>query len=85
MSPYGYEVILLPNMVKKCYGCGSSFVGKYRNSRFNLVIKHMDKRIAGKDSLGQLRYSVDFNNTYYHPLKSHIQNKNPFFDGNVHI
>ena len=65
MSPYGYEVILLPNMVKKCYGCGSKFVGKYRNSRFNLVIKHMDRRIAGKDSLGQSRYSVDFNNTFF--------------------
>ena len=45
----------------------------------------MDRRIAGKDTLGQLRYSVDFNNTYYHPLMVHIQKKNPFFDGTVRI
>ena len=55
MSPYAYEVVLLPNIVKKCYGCGSNFVEKYRSSPHNLVIKHMDRRIAGKDSFGQLR------------------------------
>ena len=85
MSPYAYEVVLLPNIVQKCYGCGSNFVAKYRSSPYNLVIKHMDRRIAGKDTLGQLRYSVDFNNTYYHPLMVHIQKKNPFFDGTVRI
>ena len=85
MSPYEYEVVLLPRIVQKCYGCGSNFVDKYRSSPYNLVIKHMDRRIAGKDSFGQLRYSVDFNNTYYHPSMAHIQKKNPIFDGNVCI
>lgn len=45
----------------------------------------MDKRIIGKDPLGQLRFSVDFTNTYYHPVKAHIQRKNPLFDGTVRI
>jgi len=85
MSPYSYEVVLLPTKVKKCYGCGSDFVEKYRSSPYNLVIKHMDKRIIGKDPLGQLRFSVDFTNTYYHPVKAHIQRKNPLFDGTVRI
>lgn len=29
MSPYSYEIVLLPTKVKKCYGCGSDFVEKY--------------------------------------------------------
>ena len=85
MSPHAYEFVILPNIVQKCYGCGSNFVDKYRYSPHNLAIKHIDRRIAGKDSLGQLRYSVDFNNTYYHPFMAHIKKKNPFFDGNVRI
>lgn len=85
MSPYAYEVVLLPTMVKKCYGCGNNFVERYRSPPHNLVVKHMDKRIAGKDTLGQLKYSVNFNNTYYHPSMAHIQKKNPYFDGNVRI
>ena len=85
MSPYPYEVVLLQNKVQKCYGCGNNFVDKYRATPFNLIIKHTDKRIAGKDSLGQLKFSVDFSNTYYHPILAHIQRKNPLFDGNVRI
>ena len=61
------------------------FCGKYRYSPYNLAIKHIDYRIAGKDSLGQLRFSVDFYSTYYHPLMAHIKKKNPFFDGTVGI
>lgn len=54
MSPYAYEVVLLPTIVKRSYGCGSNFVERYRSLPHSLVVKHMDRRIAGKDSLGQL-------------------------------
>lgn len=85
MSPYDYEVVLLPRIMQKCYGCGSNFVHRNRSTPYNLVIKHMGRRIAGKDSFGQLRYSVYFNNTYYHPLMTHAQKKNLLFDGTVCI
>ena len=43
-------------------------------------------QIFGKGSLtGQLLYSNDFSNTYYHPVASHIQCKNPVFTGTVYI
>ena len=59
---YFYQLI-----VHKCYGCGSNFVDKYRYSPYNqLSIKQINRMIAGKDSLGQLQYSVEFNNTCYH-------------------
>ena len=80
MSPHKYEVVVLKPIVKTCYGCGSPFADKYRSSPYNLVVKHVDRRVTGKnDHTGQLLYSRDFANTYYHLVKSHIQRRNPVF------
>ena len=82
MSPHQYEIVLLPATVKKCYGCGSDFVQKYRNAPFNLVVKHMDRRVMKRNAqTGQLIFNQDFSNTYYHPVATHIQRKNPVFTG----
>ena len=45
----------------------------------------LDKRVTGKNSDGQLVYSTDFSNTYYHPSLLHIKRKNPAFNGIVLI
>ena len=66
----------------KCYDCGQNFAN---NITFNLVIKHIDRRIRGKDSNGHFIYNSDFIPTYYHPMLSHILRKNPYFDGRVQI
>jgi hypothetical protein len=82
MSPNAYEFVLMPLNVKKCYGCGGSFVDKYRTSPHNVIIKHNDKRVIGRDErTGHLIYSSNFSNTYYHPIESHIRQKNPIFTG----
>ena len=66
----------------KYYGCGENFAN---NIAFHLVIKHIDRRIRGKDSNGHFIYNSDFTPAYFHPLRSHIQRKNPYFDRRVHI
>ena len=44
------------------------------------MIKHLDKRVTGKDSVtGQLIHSQDYSNMYYHPIAAHITKKNPLF------
>lgn len=85
MSPNQYEIIVLPAAVKKCYGCGNAFVSKFRKSPHNLIVKHLDWRISGKSPQGNLTYSADFCNTYYHPSRAHVQRKNPIFTGLVYI
>ncbi len=84
-SPHPYEIVAFPSNVKKCYGCGSEFVEQYKHSPYNLIIKHLDRRVMGKDALGALIYSTDFTNTYYHPSSLHIKRKNPNFNGVVLI
>lgn len=80
MSPHAYELIALPTNVRKCYGCGNDFVDKYRNHPYNIIVKHIDRRVMRKDNLtGALIYSTDFSNTYYHPSSEHIRRKNPLF------
>ena len=37
------------------------------------------------DYTGQLHYCRDFSNTYYHLLRSHIQGRNPAFNGFLYI
>lgn len=82
MSPFPYEVVLLPNNVRKCYGCGNDFADKYRKPPFNLIVKHMDRRVIRKcEQTGRLVFSHDFNNTYYHLVALHILRKNPTFAG----
>ena len=82
MSPHKYEVLVLKLSVKNYYGCGSLFVDKYRRALFNLVVKHRQEK---DDRTGQLIYSKDFSNTYYHLMKNHSQQKNPDFTGIVYI
>ena len=74
-SPHAYEIVLLQPNVKKCYGCGAEFADKFRHSPNNIIVKHLDKRVTGKNSDGQLVYSTDFSNTYYHPSLLHIKRK----------
>lgn len=85
LSPYTYEIVRLPSNVQKCYGCSTAFCEKYRSAPNNLVIKHIDRRVIGKNSAGNLIYGSDFTNTYYHPNISHIKRKNPVFTGLVYI
>ena len=86
MSPHPYYLVFLPTKAKKCYGCRRTFVKKYRQPPNNIVVKHVDRRVVGKDgNTGTLVYDTDFTNTYYHPNPSHIKRKNPFFDGSVLI
>ena len=74
--------MLLPNNVRKCYGCGNEFPEKYRKPPFNLIVKHVDRRIIKKcEQTGRLVFSHDYNNTYYHLVGLHILRKNPAFTG----
>ena len=85
MSTNKYKFVLLESCVKKCYGCGVNFAEKHRRTPCNLIVKHLDRKVLGKNSLtGQLLYSNDFSNTYYHQEASHIQRKNPVFTGTVY-
>ena len=85
-SPYRYELVSLPNRVQKCYGCGMEFANNYRQSPYNIVVKHVDRRLVRRDErTGLFLYSADYSNTYYHLDAAHISRKNPFFNGNVYI
>ena len=48
LSPYHYELIILPTNVRRCYGCNCEFVDKYRQEPYNIVVKHVDRRIVQK-------------------------------------
>ena len=84
MSPGRYELIPLPGIVVRCYGCGQNFAEKYRSSPYNIIVKHVDRRIRGRNASGNIVYNQDFTNTYYHLSKDHILKKNPTFDGYVY-
>ena len=61
MWPHKYAEVVLQPCVKNCLGCGSSFADKYRNSPYNLVVNHVDRRITGKnDYTGQSLYGRSF-------------------------
>ena len=82
LSPHPYEVVEKAKEVVKCYGCGQNFAN---NIVFNLVIRHIDRRIRGKNSNGHFICNSDFTPAYYHPMLSHILRKNPYLDGRVQI
>ena len=84
-SPYGYDLVILINRVKKCYGCGQDFAECYRRELKNIVVRHFDKRVKGKDAQGNLQYTNDFQAAYYHLNPSHIVKKNPVFNGRVSV
>ena len=63
-----------------------------RDSEFNLarvtlqLIITRTHHLARRDEqTGQLHYSADFSNTYYHLDGNHIVRKNPVFDGDVYL
>lgn len=85
MSPYHYEVALLPKKVQKCYGCGRQFAEKYRMAPHNVIIKHIDRHVRGKDTVGNLILCHEFAATYYHLDSKHVVRKNPFFNNVVYI
>ena len=74
-SPYHYQLVTLTNRVKKCYGCGQDFAQLYRKEPKNVIVRHYDKRVKGKDQQGNLVYSQDFQAAYYHLNPSHILKK----------
>ena len=81
-----YKLIVLPNNVRVCYGCGSLLKAEERSSPNNVVIRHFDRRFIRRDeSTGQPVFFVDFKNTYYHLDVSHVRRKNPYFDGKVTV
>ena len=84
-SRYQYELIFLPANLSKCYGCSQSFAEKYRHPPYNIVAKHKDRRIRGVGTNGNIRYSSNFQNTYYHLNNEHILKKNPSFDRKIFI
>ena len=85
-SPHKYELVELPPNVKKCYGCGSEFAEKYKCSPNNVIVRHCDRRLMRRDErTGLFQYSPDYTNTYYHLDFSHIQRKNPLFNGKVYL
>ena len=77
-----YEVVEKVKEAMKCYGCGQNFAN---NITFNLVIKHIDRRIRGKDSDGRFICNSDFTPVCYHPVVSDILRKNPYFYGRAQI
>jgi hypothetical protein len=84
-SPYRYELVILNNRVKKCYGCGQDFAVCYRQDPKNVIVRHYDKRVKGKDQQGNLTYTQDFQAMYYHLNPSHVLRKNPVFNGVVAV
>lgn len=84
-SPYRYELVTLNNRVKKCYGCAQNFAECYRKAPKNVVVRHYDKRVKGKDQQGNLVYTEGFQAAYYHLNPSHILMKNSMFDGRVMV
>ena len=87
LSPYPYEIVVLPNNVSVCYGYHSKFLDLERAFPSNLVIKHRDCRITGRSPTGELLIAADHQCTYYHFSKDHVAKKNPMFLFNptVHI
>ena len=72
--------------MRVCYGCYAAFTDQYRNSPYNVVIKHFDRRFIRRDQAsGQPIYSIDFQNTYYHLDRMHVRRKNPLFNDTVQV
>lgn len=46
--PHKYKVVIQEPSVKCCYRSGNLFIDKYRSSPYNLVGKHVDRRLVGK-------------------------------------
>ncbi|KAK3747909.1 hypothetical protein QZH41_010212 [Actinostola sp. cb2023] len=84
LSPYRYELSPMQNSINKCYGCNQDFAEKYRIHPYDIIVRHVDRRIRGLGADGTIQYGVDFANTYYHCDINHIRKKKPYFDGMVY-
>ena len=84
MSPNRYEVVLLEPLVKKCHGCGIALWERFRNLPFNVILKHVYRRITAKNDTGQFLYCSDYSNIY-HLTVNHVKKKNPLFTGLVYV
>ena len=51
LSAHNYEVVLLRPSVRNCYGCGNPFGDKYRSSPNNVIVKHVGRRVTGRNNL----------------------------------
>ena len=59
---------------------------KCRKPPFHLVVKHVDRRVIRRNEVaGELVFSHDYSNTYYHPSCAHLRRKNQVFTGLVFI
>ena len=85
MSIFQYELVPLPDRVRKCYGCSQRLNDCYKHYRKNIIIWHRDRRIMGKNIFGDLAQSSDFQFTYYHLNRDHLIRKNPNFQNNAYI
>ena len=85
MSTFQYELVPLPDNVRKCYGCSQSLTDCYRHYPQNIIIRHRDRRIMGKNIFGDLTYSSDFQFTYYHLNRDHVVRKNSNFQNNLYL
>lgn len=72
MSPFFYEIVLLPGNVSVCYGCHKKFEVECRTFPNNVIVKHMDRRITGVSPSGPVTFANDFTATYYHLDVQHI-------------
>ena len=69
MSPSIYELIITPPTVRKCYGCGNDLGDKYKTPPCNIIIKHVDKRVTGKEFCN--RSANTQSGLFKHVLSSH--------------
>ena len=65
----------------------ANVLGSERAFPSNLVIKHRDHRITGRNPTGESLITADYQCTYYHFSNDHVAKKNPMFLFNptVHI
>lgn len=84
LSPFPYEIVEKAKS-SLCYGCGQKLSALHNRPPFNLVVKHVDRRIVMERKTGEVMCHPEFSPTYYHLVPSHIRRKNPYFDGYVMI
>ena len=82
LSPYPYELVLRSqHSCVMCYGgCGTPYT---ENDAF--IVRHLDRRVVGKDAAGNLLFNSQFKPAYYHASYDHICQKNYRFNGSVNI
>ena len=76
MSTFQYELVPLPNSVRKCYDYSQRFTNCYRHYSQNIIIQHRDQKIMGKNRFGDLAFSYDFKFVYYCLSRYYVMVKN---------